>query len=347
MDRFLPGIFSLELRPFYRWNVVLGSVAWLAFVGFIQPGWAVTLFLLAPLALVPLALALLEALGRGTDVPRLWRTLTLLQFPAAGSLLGAFALPAGLPAAAGAVPWLGLTGLVALAGLRHLASRTRKTAPCDYCIDLGMIYLPVGAAWAVLARLGARPLGFSDVIVLATAVHFHYAGFVLPLLAGLAGRALPGRTARLAASGVVVGVPMVALGITLSAFAVRWPEWLAAWALAAACCLTAGLQAGLAFRVFRGPSRWLLTISSLALLGGMALAAVYALGTFCGTPWLTIEDMVPLHGAVNAFGFALCGLIGWNLALAEPPAAATAPMARGNGVPQHSSRRANILRLEC
>ena len=33
-------------------------------------------------------------------------------------------------------------------------------------------------------------LGFGDTIVLLTAVHFHYAGFALLLLAGLAGRRL-------------------------------------------------------------------------------------------------------------------------------------------------------------
>jgi hypothetical protein len=50
--------------------------------------------------------------------------------------------------------------------------------------------------------------------VLLTAIHFHYAGFALPLLTGLAGRALGGRIARIASLGVIAGVPLVAFGIT-------------------------------------------------------------------------------------------------------------------------------------
>jgi hypothetical protein len=37
-------------------------------------------------------------------------------------------------------------------------------------------------------RLGVRPLNCETIMVLLTAVHVHYAGFVSPLLTGLAGR---------------------------------------------------------------------------------------------------------------------------------------------------------------
>ena len=57
--------------------------------------------------------------------------------------------------------------------------------------DAGLVYLAVGGGWTVLAWGGLRPLGFAAPIVLLTAVHFHYAGFALPLLTGLAGRNLP------------------------------------------------------------------------------------------------------------------------------------------------------------
>jgi hypothetical protein len=57
-----------------------------------------------------------------------------------------------------------------------------------------MLYLPIGGAWLVASRLGIQPLGFGDTIVLLTAVHFHFAGFAAPVLAGLAGRTVAAGT---------------------------------------------------------------------------------------------------------------------------------------------------------
>ena len=79
------------------------------------------------------------------------------------------------------------TGLVALHGLWRLWRGSHRTS--EVCLDAGLLYLAVGGTWTVIARAGLRPLGFPDLIVLLTAVHFHYAGFALLVLAGLvAGR---------------------------------------------------------------------------------------------------------------------------------------------------------------
>jgi hypothetical protein len=228
-------------------------------------------------------------------------------------LVFAFALPPGPGAAALTLPWLAFTLLTALLGLLHLRSRGARPG-ADACIDAGLVYLAVGGTRALLSRWGARPLDFSDIIVLATAVHFHYAGFVLPLLTGLAGRVLPGRMSRLAAAGVVMGVPLVALGITLSAIGIALPEWLAAWFMAAASILAAALQLRVAARSAAPVQRLLLIVAGLSLLGAMTLAALYALGSYWGLPWLDIPTMLPTHGAVNALGFALPGLLAWTFA---------------------------------
>src|SRR5262249_37930016 len=206
------------------------------------------------------------------------------------------------------------TGLIAWLGLVSLLSRGPRPVE-ELSIDAGLVYLSVGGAWTVVSRYGARPLGFSDLIVLATAVHFHYAGFVLPLLTGLAGRLLRSRTAQHTAVGVVLGVPLVAVGITLSAFDIRWVEWAAAWFLAVAAMMVAGLQFQLAGRTVSWTSRLLLSVSGLSLLIGMLLAAVYAFGTYWGHDWLDIPFMLPFHGAVDALGFALPGVLVWNLDL--------------------------------
>jgi hypothetical protein len=300
------------LAAWLRWDAVGGMCAWLLTLSVLQPGWAITLFLFAPLVLVPLALAVLTTVDRHLKYPGRWGLVLLVQPPAALLLVGAFAQPVGPWAAALAVPWLCFTGLIGLTGLFHALPWKQRSFD-ELCIYAGMIYLPAGGAWAVLSRWGLRPLGFSDLIVLATAVHFHYAGFILPILTGLAGRVLPRRMAWAASASVVAGVPLVAAGITLSAFAVHLPEWLAAWFMCLACFLVAALQLRIALHAGPRVSRGLLAISSGAIVAAMLLAALYALGAYCGLPWLTIEAMLPWHGAVNAFGTTLCGLLAWNL----------------------------------
>ena len=104
-----------------------------------------------------------------------------------------------------------------------------------------MVYLPIGGAWLVASRLGIQPLGFGDTIVLLTAIHFHFAGFAAPLLAGFAGRAVRDRqtasqVVALAATGIILGTPLVAAGITFSpAVALVGAAIVSTWSVAARC----------------------------------------------------------------------------------------------------------------
>jgi hypothetical protein len=299
----------------WRTRAALGGAVWLAFVAAVQPGWAEALLLLAPLVAVPLGLALLIP-AQGEPDTRSLRLAALGQLPAALVLLGVFLLPAGPGAAALALPWLGVTGLLALAGL----ARLRQPGPLSaaaICRTAALLYPVVGGGWLILSALGARPLGFAHEIVRATAIHFHYAGFALPLLAGRLAAVRPGPAARVVTAGVVLGVPLVALGITLSAFEVRLPEWLAAWSLAAACIPLGAGQ--LALSPGGRGARLLLAVSGVSLLAGMALAAAYAWGSYWGPAWLDIPLMLRTHGVLNALGFALPGLLAWNLVESAAP----------------------------
>src|SRR5262249_19239859 len=158
---------------------------------------------------VPLGLALLVPTGHE---PGAWalRLGARTQLPAALLLAGVLLLPSGLAAAAFTLPWLGVTLLLALAGLGRLR-QPRRLAAAELCVTAALLYPAVGGGWLVLSALGARPLDFAPEIVRATAIHFHYAGFALPLLAGRLARARPGLGARTVTAGVVLGVPLVAL----------------------------------------------------------------------------------------------------------------------------------------
>ena len=79
--------------------------------------------------------------------------------------------------------------------------------------SVGRCTSPSAGRGRCAARAGLRPLGFPDVIVLMTAVDFHYAGFALLVLAG-ARRRVRGPAAGGRCLGAVAGVPLVAAGIT-------------------------------------------------------------------------------------------------------------------------------------
>ncbi len=249
---------------------------------------AEALVVFAAVLLVPLGLALIGA-------PR-W--IRLAQLPAALCLAASFAFPKG-PAAAGlAAPWALVTLAVAFHGIARLAAR-RTFEAGELGVDAACGFLLVGGAWALLSRAGVTA-GYPSIIGLLTAVHFHYAGFVLPILAVLAHRRLRTRTSPLPVWGVIAGMPLIAVGITFSPLV----EWLAAWMLALTSIVLAVNQVRLA--------RPLLVVSGLSLLVGMSLAGVYALAHFLGRSWIGIPEMIPTHGILNGVGFCLCGLLGWG-----------------------------------
>jgi hypothetical protein len=296
---------------------LVGALAWVVVLPGLRPGWPEAMLLLASLVVVPLGLGLVAPAD--PESRRAWprRVAGRLQLPAALVLVASFARPSGPLAAALTLPWLAVTGLVALHGLARLWHGPRWVA--EVCRDAGMVYLAIGGAWTAITRAGLRPLGFPDVIVLMTAVHFNYAGFALPLMASRAARELNGFVARLAALGVIAGVPLVAAGITDSQvahglFPLHALELVASGTLAASALLVGLLHLRLALRPGHpAVARTLMAICGLAPVGPMTLAVLYALGSYTDVVWFDIVQMVRYHGLVNALGFVLPGLLAWSL----------------------------------
>src|SRR5262245_26019006 len=147
-------------------SVIAGAAAWcwsLVLVDWDGPG---LLVVLAALVVCPLGLIVAAAPGRPT-LP--WVGAVVLQLPAALLLVPAFALSPGLAAGALTLPWLAFAGLAGLSGLERL-HRGREGG---WGVAVGLVFLPVGAAWLLASRLGLAPLGFAEPIIVLTAAHFH------------------------------------------------------------------------------------------------------------------------------------------------------------------------------
>jgi hypothetical protein len=303
-------------------HALLGTVAWTASVVLLRPSWALALLLLAPFVTVPLGLRLAATPNRQGIHPASWRAAIVLQLPAAIALAVSFRFPTSRLAAGLAAPWLVVTMLAAMFGARRFFGRGARPSE-ELCIDVAMLFLLVGGVWAVLIRAFAQPLGFDPLVGLLTATHFHYAGFALCLLVGLAGRKLPRGAPRLVVALVFSGVVGLAVGIGGS-----WPrvEMVAGFTLALGGFFVAAMHLHLATMPGRPATRVLLALSGLSLAAALVLATLFAARGIrvLFVPWIVdLGRMARLHGTANAIGFALLGLLAW--AAAPPAAHAGAP----------------------
>lgn len=306
---------------------VIGAVVWLCLAGLAASGLValtlVELFVcLAVLVFVPLGLGL-AATPRDSGGSTLLYTLPVVtQFPAALCVAAALALPVGsIASIALALPWVGVTGVIALFGLWRFGSRDLSPTPLpELAIDAALVYIPVGAIALCLHRAGIS-LRFSSLIILLTAIHYHYAGFVLPLVTGHVGRILAdgdgrlgtgpaGRVATGATIIIIVNLALIAVGITFSPLVEVIAVSLFTVAVACFALLILVRVVPSLPRVAGG----LLAVAAVSIFLTMALALGYGYSAFPRTGTLiSISEMIRFHGSTNAFGFALPALVAFRL----------------------------------
>ena len=305
---------------------LLGAVVWLGMVAGTWSGWPQLgvielLFLLAPWIVVPLATSLIPSQAKSELLTGQRSALNWIIFGAAALATISFFLPTGIVAASFAGAWLLVCALFGLRGFRRLW-RYRAKSFSQFCFAVGEGYLIVGGTWLVASRLGLQPVGFQEPIVLLTAVHFHFAGFLSAVLAGLTYERLRetrwSKPLGAALAGVVVGPGLLGLAFLVG------PKV----KLAAVILIVVG-QCGLATGMIRvalgnvNPvARAMLLFSSGCVVAGMALAATWALGEYPLQAFVDLGRMERVHGALNAVGFGICGLIGWMNAGQEKETAA-------------------------
>jgi hypothetical protein len=211
------------------------------------------------------------------------------------------------------VPWLWVRASAAFpvvtGWLRHGISE-----PARLCLESAQVFPAIGAAWLVAHRASWTPWGFDPLIVLLTAAHFHHAGFTLPLMAGLNAKANPECRTRFSCVSILLGVPLVAVGITGTHFGVL--KFVEPFGVA---ILVLGALGVAVSQVWRGLERQrsILTrigflISGASLFAAMVLALGFGLRYVIPNFALTMPQMWAIHGTLNAFGFGLCGILAWR-----------------------------------
>jgi YndJ-like protein len=261
----------------------------------------------AVLVIVPLGLSVVG------DPRGLYKLVVFAQPVAALITIASFFVQKGVLSAALASAWLILTVLIALLGLIRLAGRGFHSIE-ELSIDAGLLYLPVAGVWLVVYRLGVQLFDFGEMIVLLTVVHFHFAGFATPIIAGMSGRALlrreyPRKIFGLSVFALVAAMPVVAAGITFS----PWIGFVGALLLTLGLVTLAVLNLGwVAPLITSRGSRALLFIGAIASCAAMVLACLYAYSLATQTLIITIPGMAMTHGLLNAFGFVTCSLLVWS-----------------------------------
>jgi len=326
-----------SLPAFADVSAVLGAVGWLLLVVVNLFGPIQNVIALAMLVLVPLAIRLADTPRRDGTRSR-WYRIAVVGQPIT-ALLGLFSLimTPGTAAVLTALPWAATT--VTVAGFGGWRLLQRGPWPIEeVSVDAGLLYIVVGGAALLFDRAGVS-LVFEPIFVTLTIVHFHYAGSVLPILAGMAGRYHPdGRFAsifRWTTAIIVVGPGIIGTGIT--AVALELPlaatiEFIAvAFFTTAVALFSVVVIVGVLPRLSRWSQRVLLGGASLAVTISMGFAVIYGFaratgGTYLGIGPQSFGTMVTYHGQLNAYGFAVPALVGWRLAIPES-------RARSPGIP--------------
>jgi YndJ-like protein len=269
--------------------LLVGLIIWVAALAILPAPLAARILLLAPLVVVPRLLALLPA-RRWIDRLAGWPAL-LSALP----LLAAFALSPGPTAALFVVPWLVVAVVGALAAVHHdlanLPSIFQPRRFADLGIDVALGFWAVGAIFTLIDRLGLDT-GFSTTIVLLTATHFHFAGFGLLGLASLLAGSRP--LLRAPVAGLIVGIPLTALGFVLVSDAIN--------AVGALFVGLSGIGVGVGLLTVGGTgvSRWAATVAGVAMLIGMPMGIAWSMAILVGASFLDLDTMIRTHGALNA-----------------------------------------------
>ena len=273
-------------------------------------------WILASSALVIIPLGLKASIqNAGPYHPKsFWKLVVYFQ-PLAGLLfIISLLLDVGTPSGAVSLIWAANSILIFLIGIQKIFLRGFYIHEETF-IDVGLIYLPVGAIWFSASRWGIDLLGFSPLLVTLTAIHFHIAGLGASMMTGQLGRIIKQKspTAYLTAGSIISLTPiLVAVGINSSPLV----EVAMASLLAIGVVILAVLSIRVfIYEIFNNSSRIkkflfaTLSVSQSISLFTMTLTCVFAYGEYREAGMVSLSQMLHYHGFLNYFGFVAPSLI--------------------------------------
>lgn len=291
----------------YR-KLIFGIIFWVIFCvvrvrgGWASEDWVVLLLLQAPMLWIPLWTSLME------QVPGIVKT---WLFPA-GILFGmAFVFPENSVSPWISLPWLGLSIIWTVDSLTSWALQKNWQAG-SLLLALAPVTLVVGAAWASMYSFEYFPIGFPPIIVLLTAAHFHYLGFLLFTNTGKLLSIYEIRFSNLLTGILLTGITLTAIGITISQLKGSHFFEVAGALLVVISGIWIGwgfIQAGIRHQRKWRRYSWLLGGSGLVL--AMGLAFMYGLRYFFTIPFLSIPFMYQVHGSLNVIAVGALLSLGW------------------------------------
>lgn len=178
----------------------------------------------------------------------------------------------------------------------------------EFSIDIALVFLSIGGMW-YFAHITNIDTGFSPIITWLTAVHFHYAAFLLPVFNGLLGRIYKPKLYSFAACILIISLILLAIGITFSV----WIEWIS----------VVFYMIGIYMMIFytcRAPftrrlQKMFIVLSFGSLGVTILFSFLYAFGRLTNFISIGIPFMLQTHGFLNCVVFALFGLIGWLISV--------------------------------
>lgn len=196
-----------------------------------------------------------------------------------------------------------------LGGLNILRFGIRRIE--ETVLNMGMIYLPVGGIWLVQSRFGTGLFGFTEPLVVLTAIHFHYSAYLTSVIVGNCGRLIDPRRKsysiyKVTATVYIIAILLVAYGISRSPII----ELVGSFLLAGSVFTLAFLFLLKIIPDVNMKIKFVLSIALISVLTSMVLAIYYAISIYFGLNWITIEQMVDYHGLLNGVGFAFFGVLG-------------------------------------
>jgi hypothetical protein len=296
-------------RGFVYGAVVWSAIAIASYFNWLHLDLLELLFLLAPWIIVPAAITLTPSLAKSYPMG-IFRNQRWLFFVPSALCTISFLRPAGINAALFASCWLLICLAIAWRGINRLLAFRAQSFP-QFCFATGECYIALGGIWLVLSRAGLHPAGFQEPIVLLTAVHFHFAGFLSSIFAGLTYSQLqPTKLAkplRIILLGTLLGPGILGISFLISPKL----KLIAVISIVIGQCGLAAGMARIGATIAHGISSALLTFSAACVAIAMIYAATWALGEYPLQPMTDLSHMERIHGVLNSIGFSAIGLLGW------------------------------------